>query len=78
MTIVSYSVCDFCGDQVEIVNNKFCGLSMTFTITLTSGKADWKNHSHTFCNRDCLIEYMRIHITNEGFVDIINKDKTNA
>jgi hypothetical protein len=73
--IVQYNVCNFCGTQKEIINNTNCGISITLSVTLLGGKTEWKNHTKTFCDRDCLIEYLRHHITPEGFEEVVEEKK---
>jgi hypothetical protein len=73
VTIVTYSVCDQCGTQKEIINNTSCGISITFSVTTLGGKTEWKNHVKTFCDADCLIEYFRSHIVSEGFVETVEE-----
>jgi hypothetical protein len=71
MTIVSYSVCDYCSSQTQITSGSFCGIQLEFNLfpMLGTVQTKWGTTKKTFCNVDCLIEYVRLHFTNEGFVE---------
>ena len=71
--IVQTNVCEWCGNATEVTGERFCGLSLDIKVTLVAGKPDWSSHCKTFCDKDCLIEYLRVHVTNEGFKENIER-----
>ena len=67
MTVVSYNVCDQCGNQTKIESDKFCGLRVDFKITsLNSTKLNFGTDIKTFCDKECFLEYFKAHINNVG------------
>lgn len=74
--IIQTNVCDQCGNATQVAGEKFCGLHMEIKVVPVAGKTDWKMYIKTFCDKDCLIEYLRSHTTNEGFKETAERKDT--
>jgi hypothetical protein len=60
--IVSFNVCDFCGNQHEITKESNSGINVSWAIALTHKTANIKYEKHksaTFCDLSCYIEYLK-------------------
>ena len=76
--IVSYNVCDHCGAQTEITEAegsecKDCFEFNYYVVNVVALCKGAKNNfpkwvGFTFCNRDCLIEYLKQNMDNDGTI----------
>lgn len=79
--ILNYSVCDHCGNRAQIIKEEkesesfeffFCSLTIKEAV---QGHKPYPNkfQSSTFCNRNCLIEYLKNKLDMKG--NFINEVK---
>ncbi len=74
--IVNYNVCDQCGNQNEIRSGSVdSGIDITFTIVPTYQTIENagtykmnKNVNGTFCDKECMIEWLKSHVSKAGVV----------
>ena len=54
-----------------MVSGSFCGLTMNFQIhPIMDTKLRWVYITRTFCDKECLIEYLKANVTDQvGFED---------
>ena len=64
--IVSYNVCDFCGNQSEIGKTMCSGINVSWCVR-SAYKADriTKYSDGTFCDINCFIEFVKKSIKKE-------------
>lgn len=71
--IVFYNICDHCSNQTQIEDDKNdYGIEFHFYSYLISTKErrdNWsKRNVGTFCNKECLLEYLKNNLDNKGKV----------
>lgn len=71
--IVKYNVCDNCGTQKEIKEDIESGVGVAFEIAspekvVTSSLFRNDVHIVTFCDRECLLSYLKEHLNPNGFM----------
>lgn len=74
--IVYMNVCDQCGNQNQIQSGSFdSGIDVNFTIISVFQVVENRNKystdkqiTGTFCDRDCLIEWLKARVSDKGIV----------
>jgi hypothetical protein len=74
--IVHYNVCDQCGNQSQLDTAEsessggfeFCFMIQDIVASLEHDKFRSKQSmkSVTFCDKECLLEYLKLHLTENG------------
>ena len=70
--IVHYNVCDHCGQQTQIEDDKeqhgfeFFFYSLELKDSLKGNKFSPKFRSATFCQRECLVEFLKVNLEMNG------------
>jgi len=69
--IISYNVCDQCGDKIEIKKDSFNGLEIDCDIRKVQNRLSISfskifKDTATFCCKTCMIEYLKINIGEDG------------
>jgi len=75
--IVYYNICDNCGNQNQIISGSAgSGVSFTFYVFPTYEVKSLmfsKNEEVTFCNKECLLSYLKDNLTKSGL--FLEKEK---